>query len=50
MKTTGMCATTVCLLSILAAGPVKAQDTKFVLANNTEFTVYAVHIWPTYLN
>lgn len=31
----------------LISGAAHAQSADFVLANNTEFTVYSVHFWPT---
>jgi len=46
MKTTRMWAVTGCLLTTLGSGAANAQSANFVMANNTAFTVYAVHIWP----
>lgn len=34
-------------MATLAGGMAHAQNTAFSLANDTEFTVYAVYIWPS---
>ena len=34
------------LLATFSSGTVHAQNTAFYLANDTQFTVYAVYIWP----
>lgn len=46
MKTRQIWAAGALLVTTLISGTLHAQDTEFILANDTAFTVYAVYIWP----
>lgn len=46
MKPCNVCASAGFLLATLAAGTTYAQDAEFILANNTQFSVYHVYFWP----
>ena len=50
MKTTGFWAAVAILSAPLAGNVANAQDASFILANNTEFSVSSVYIWPTGTN
>jgi len=47
MKTRRFLAATGFLLATFASGTPHAQSTNFILENDTQFTVYAVYIWPS---
>ena len=46
MKTSSVGALTGFLLATLATGTANAEDTDFILANNTQFSVFYVYFWP----
>lgn len=45
--TAGRLRAVLCMAAALAGGTAGAQSPDFKLANNTPFTVYYVHFWPT---
>lgn len=47
MKPSRVWAATGFVLTSLTGGTAWAQDADFVLVNNTPFTVYSVHFWPS---
>lgn len=47
MKPHRVWAATGCLLAALTGGTASAQSANFTLVNNTGYTIYSVHFWPS---